>query len=148
MVGSWDWTIRESGEWDSNPQQTDWKSVTLPLSYHRMAYSYSTSSSLYCIGGCLGAVAARIRAYAARMPREITTVATIVAATVEAFIVMDFLKEWYLGWDLNPHVSRRRILNPLRMPIPPPRHRTPQRGESNTQSRGDGFFRFTSTGTT
>ena len=28
----------------------------------------------------------------------------------------------YLGWESNPHSMQNRILNPARLPIPPPRH--------------------------
>lgn len=57
----------ESGRWDSNPQQTGWKPVTLPLSYFRRLL-------------------------------------------------------WCSRWELNPHTFRWRILNPLRLPIPPQEH--------------------------
>jgi hypothetical protein len=28
----------------------------------------------------------------------------------------------YLGWESNPHSRKNWILNPARLPVPPPRH--------------------------
>ena len=43
------------------------------------------------------------------------------SATSYKKVCCGFLK--YLGWESNPHFQRNWILNPARLPIPPPRHR-------------------------
>ena len=46
----------------------------------------------------------------------------------------------YLGWESNPHFRRNWILNPARLPIPPPRLILIVRTNLNTISHCPQFF--------